>query len=188
MLEYAADRDGIRRLWQEKVEAKRFQVLQEVEIVSESVKKLPFRLGWYIADKRLLKNMGEALKSVLVERGFICSDGVVYVEQKRFKDKKIAVSLRNADFHDQHIFIKLFTDLLSQGTGESYIVDPQTNLYSEVLAYPETITQREKLKKIMWNHLEKRVNGVVMKLPDTTLRQDRVLVKAPYERKKYRLI
>lgn len=188
MLEYAADRDGIRRLWQEKVEAKRFQVLQEVEIVSESVKKLPFRLGWHIADKRLLKNMGEALKSVLVERGFICSDGVVYVEQKRFKDKKIAVSLRNADFHDQHIFIKLFTDLLSQGTGESYVVDPQANLYSEVVAYPETITQKDKLKKIMWNHLEKRVNGVVMKLPDTALRQERVLVKAPYERKKYRLI
>lgn len=188
MLEYAADRDGIRRLWQEKVEAKRFQVLQEVEIVSESVKKLPFRLGWHIADKRLLKNMGEALKSVLVERGFICSDGVVYVEQKRFKDKKIVVSLRNADFHDQHIFIKLFTDLLSQGTGERYLVDPQANLYSEVVAYPETITQKDKLKKIMWNHLEKRVNGVVMKLPDTALRQERVLVKAPYERKKYRLI
>jgi len=188
MLEHAADREGIRRLWQEKVEAKHFQVLQEVEIVSESIKKLPFRLGWYIADKRLLKNMGEALKSVLVERGFICSDGVVYVEQKRFKDKKIAVSLRNADFHDQHIFTKLFTDLLSQGTGESYVVDPQANLYSEIVAYPETITQKDKLKKIMWNHLEKRVNGVVMKLPDTALRQERVLVKAPYERKKYRLI
>ncbi len=188
MLEYAVDRKYIRKLWQEKVEKKPFQVLQEVEIVSESVKKIPFRLGWYIADKRLLRNIGEALKSVLVERKLIGPTGVVHVEQKRIPDKKISVSLRNADFHDQHIFIKLFADLLSQGTGESYVVDPQDNLYSEIVAYPETITQIDKLKKIMWNHLEKRVNGVTMKFPDTSLRQNRVLVKAPYERKKYRLI
>ncbi|MBP3352497.1 MAG: DEAD/DEAH box helicase family protein [Lachnospiraceae bacterium] len=188
MLKCAADRQNIQKLWQEKVEAKRFQILQEVEIVSESVKKIPFRLGWYITDKRLLGNMGEALKGALVERGFISSAGEVHVEQKRRPYKKISVSLRNANFHDQHIFIKLFTDILSQGTGESYVLDPQTNVYSEVYAYPDTITKVDKLKKIMANHLEKRVNGVEMKLPHTALRQDRVLVKEPYERKKYILI
>lgn len=188
MLKYAVHRQNIYKLWQENVETKSFQVLLEAEIVSEYVRKIPFRLGWYITDKRLLGNMGEALKSVLVERGLISSTGEVHVEQKRRPDKKISVSLRNADFHDQHIFIKLFTDILSQGMGESYVLNPQTNVYSEVYVYPETITKRDKLKKIMANHLEKRVNGVEMKLPDTTLRQDRVQVKEPYERKKYILI
>lgn len=152
------------------------------------VRKMTLRLWKNRSLKKSLKTLGEALKGALSECGLMSPDGMVHVEKKSISSRKISIQLRNATMHDQSIFNKAITEMMSPEVDQRYILKAEKYFYKDTFTCPEILGNKEKMGKIMVKHLEKSLGGVKVELTGYPNRFYKMQTRDPYESKKYILV